>query len=335
MWWRLRRVWVAIGSILAAAGALAGILSLVEARQANEVATTPDLRVAEHRVTTKGDVERTRENPETGMHETDRVDAAAVDVVLENRGEQPALVTEIELVVHSAQRLHACQASGPINVTTAYDIRVPRELQSRTVRKSVLYNLDGKSKERVLLSIGPGGDEGTTGWGTIYTVDVRLKQDSGNVLTIPDLVLMQPWRNSGTVSDVVSATLGESGYSGYEECAAENMRTLERAVERPGTHSPKMIELYDRLRAAGAAGAVDGIWGAALSTLPADVPSYRYVRRLEEKLDATVSQRSTARGTILYHPGPFDGPEQARAWCREHGLADSEMCRPRYFTPAE
>ncbi|GAB3546737.1 hypothetical protein J2S53_003174 [Actinopolyspora lacussalsi] len=332
VWWRLRRVWVAVGSVLAAAGAVAGILALFEARRANEVATQPDLGVAEYRVTTKGDVEKTNKNPDTGFHETELVDAAAVDVLLENRGDQPALVTEIEVVVRSEQQLRPCQASGGVFVTTAYDVRIPRELKSRTVRESVLYELDGKSRERVLLSIGPDGDTGATGWGTIYTVDVRLKQDSGNVLTIPDLVLMQPWRHGVTVSGVVSTTLGESGHPGFKECAAEHTRTLQRAIEQPGTHSPRMLELYDRLRAAGALGSVDGIWGAELITLPPGRPSGRYAQRLEEKINATVAQRSTERGTVLFHPGPFDGPEQARTWCREHGLADSELCEPRYFT---
>ncbi|WP_157596916.1 hypothetical protein [Saccharomonospora saliphila] len=338
-WWRLRRVWVAAGSVLAAAGAVAGVLSWIEARRANEAALGSDLRVAEYRVTTKSDVTQTSTSAVTEEETVREVDAAAVDIVLENRGEQPALINEIEVVVRAQDALTGCSGAGPLHVTTDYDIRIPPELRSRSVREPVLFNLGGRSRERILISLGSSASEAYAGWGTIFTVDLRLKRDSEIVATIPNLVLMQPWQRDDTIARMVSETLGDHT-PGYTDCVAAHMRTLKRAIDRPGTHSPHMVELYDRLRAAGAGGTVEGIWTTELETVPDPDGAigldtvHDGVQRLEETLDTTVLFRFTETAVVYYHPGPFDGPDQARAWCREHGLAVPSLCRPRYV-PAE
>ncbi|GAA4857244.1 hypothetical protein GCM10023222_04810 [Saccharopolyspora cebuensis] len=315
---------VGAGSVLAAAGAVAGILSLHEARRANDVVLGSDLRVAEHRVTTKSDVRQVWEHVEEGA-EVLRADTAAIDLVLTNRGDQPALVTEIEVVVRHVDELRVCQGAGAVGITTEYDIRIPDDLAARSVRHPVLYSLDGKSTERVLLSVGPEGRSTPTAWPTIHTVDVLLKQDSGAVLTVPDLVLVQPWQGEAALAEVVSGTLTQGHWN--RQCLAENVRTIEQAVQRSGTRSPELIDLYDRLRAAGAAGPVDGIWVAALDSGPAPESA---VQDLRSRLNAQVALHPDG---FAYHPGPFSGPEEADRWCHRHGLASDDLCRPRYLTP--
>ncbi|GAB2756733.1 hypothetical protein GCM10027174_35950 [Salinifilum aidingensis] len=54
-------------------------------------------------------------------------------------------------------------------------------------------------------------------------------------------------------------------------------------------------------------------------------------QRLEHELDAPVNQLSTGDGTLLHHPGPFPDASRTRERCRQHGLPDPAMCRPRYL----
>ncbi|MHA6800741.1 hypothetical protein [Bounagaea algeriensis] len=320
----LRRIGVAVGSVLAALGAIAGILSLVFDHRTS---TEAGVAIMRHSLTNTTDVAQEAQHVVEGTTSRTTANTTAIDVVLENSHDQPGVVTELELVVKNRDRLRTCTGAGPISIETQYDFRVPDDFDGTSIRKPVLHQIPAHDQERLLVTVGP-ENEAPNSWGTIFTVDLVLKEESGKRHALRDLTIMPSWQDDRTIASVVSSEHG-NGWSQSPSCLRGNMRTLDNALDRPGEHSPAIAELRDRLRAAGAAGDVPGVWVVALGSPPGQAPTAQ--RQLADELDAPVNQLSTEDGTLLYHPGPFPDAQRALQWCRQHGLPAPELCRPRYL----
>jgi hypothetical protein len=115
--------------------------------------------------------------------------ADIVDITLQNKGGQPALIVGIEATVKRAEYLGSCWGAGDIPVAGVYDLIVPIEsTYPLRVSKSVRFSVAPKSVDRLAISIGPNLDDTSVGF--VVDAEFRLVLADGQRLDVGSYALL-------------------------------------------------------------------------------------------------------------------------------------------------
>ena len=176
----------------------------------------------------------------------------AVTISVLNSGEEPGLLTQIEVTVRKVWLMSGCWGAGGSRVTAHYDVPLPDELfrfenalpLPHVVRQDADFEVAGKDLDTFTVAIGaPSTFEGT--WPSMYAVDVTLVERSGVRIFAGQAVLM----DQESVSDgEVVVSEARSGRLLQPDCLRENARVLEGVANEPGK-PPREIETGGQRRA--------------------------------------------------------------------------------------
>jgi hypothetical protein len=180
-------------ALLAVVTAVAGaLLAASLTRQANSIAAR-GADIAASAQVKKADLKLVRAVPYTGdavnaeqvgsgegPGETVKVRPAMLDIILQNLGNTPGLVTEIEFTFTSLGYLDAClePGGGDMTIQKNYEISIPSYPEPKipySVTKKVQYELSQDKIERFTLSVGPEGSGTDNGpWYAVFSVSMKV-----------------------------------------------------------------------------------------------------------------------------------------------------------------
>lgn len=247
--------WMALAGVLLSVAALVvASLSLMEDREANKRAATPptaSLRVAgDPKIRLrKGNVEWNEvpgDGSATGGARSGKVDGSVIDVLLENTGDRPALITAAEVTVRRVVGVACGAVGGPVVMTFRYDVRIPGDsILARvpfTVRAEHPFTVAPRAFDRLGISIGPDALPALI-WGWIYEVDVALRTDAGAPVNLGRFVLLEPaW---------IDGLLKIADDPNEARCMREIAGRLKQGQGFGGAQSPALRTLAEGLRRRG------------------------------------------------------------------------------------
>lgn len=363
------RVLGIIGVGLAAIAIVVSALAYWQDRAGRIQATRPDLTVVLFEPTMKDQLKAEAISPvddnPTPLQEGWRGPAVTISVL--NSGEEPGLLTQIEVTVRKVWLMNGCWGAGGGRVTAHYDVPLPDELfyfqdampLPHVVRGNADFEVAGKDVDTFTVAIGaPSSSEGT--WPSLYAVDVTLVERSGGRIFAGQAVLMDQEHAGGGDGVVRQARRG--GLL-LPDCVRQNAQLLDEVATEPGKHSPE-IETWRRGLAEAIAildassspspaapsakpgeNAV-GTWIVQLQSLPHDRSSATDVERArtetEQRLGLPVQVLNSSDFAslrpgfwVLYHFGGFQDGRQAADVCSAHGIGANADCFGRYLSHEE
>jgi hypothetical protein len=211
---------------------------------------------------------------------------------------------------------------------------------------------------------------GETGWAWITSASAEIVLADGQAVRTGEFVLMNSTEIDRTVelakddAKEVDTAWGKTRI----QCVQRNIGKLEEALRAPGTHSPSIQLLLNRLNEIGyTTGGLRTTPTApptattTRSAPPAAPPPYlnTWIARLASLPRATTrpaqlqtkvadlqrqtgtpiqSSRSESYGSlmpgywILFYPGEFSDGHDALGFCTNHGINDKKLCADRYLS---
>ena len=177
------------------------------------------------------------------------VNASAVDVILENTGGRPALITSVEATIHDVIRLERCLAGGgAVYVAALYSIIVPVGddglSHAGQFRADLPFEVEGNSVDRLAITVGP-DQSGFDDLSYVYDTDLRLVLADGSALELGRF---------GLISPIETDLVLEALYSGKQhdsDCMRKNVADVEEVITRPGRKAPALAEFASAMRSVG------------------------------------------------------------------------------------
>jgi len=347
------------GVLIAVVALVVSYLSLREDMAGTRRSTNPDLKVVEFSTSTVSKIPEQSWIPGVDEErESGTINAAAATITVLNSGEEPGLLTSVRVKIREVLRLQPCAGAGAVEATAQYDVRVPDELDARSLPKTfdvpVKFEVAGKDVDELAVSIGPERYyDGQYPW--IYVVDISLVERSGSTLVAGTAVLIDT-----LYAEDIKVFSPERPVDEYERpCNAENLRMVDHSVGVKGRHSAELLELQRSLRASiqGVAGSKPtteeaprviagedsiGTWIVQLESLPQPVSSQQVEdsrRNAEQRLGVPVQVLNSSDFAslnpnyfVVYYAGGFATGEEAVAFCVAHGLGANDACFGRYLS---
>jgi hypothetical protein len=352
----------AIVSLAVAVVALAvALFSFLQDRVGKQILTRPDLKVVQFEATVKGQLSAESTNPVTD--EVSKLDGGrsgpAVTVSVLNSGEEPGLLTELEVTVNRVWMMDGCWGAGGWLITAQYDVPLPDDLFAygrepqlpRVIRAEAGFEVAGKDVDTFTVAIGrPGSPEGS--WPLLYAIDLTLVERSGQRIHAGSAVLMDQ-QDVVSVDNVVNDARNGGSLLNLD-CVRKNAALLETVANTPGKQSPAIGEWRTKLpavfepRGSGSVttptqppghDAVD-TWIVQLQSLRRDATSGEALEQarqaMQQRLGLPVSVLDSSDFAslnpgywVLYHAAGFQDGHQAVAVCTSRGLED---CVGRYLS---
>jgi hypothetical protein len=252
--WYASPVFVALVSLV---GVAVAVVSLVVAKAAydqdaagKDASMTPRVNLVSYELTSVDDVAAEFSEDVDKPAESVSVKAPAVDVVLENLHDQSALITRVDAQVRGVHTVQAC-GGGPLQITARYDIRIPQDGAGRTFGEDKKFEVEGKRKERFLVSVGPERII-ETNLVHVFHLDLLIRLQNGETVRADDIMLA----DEGTAQDddnvVAALATKERGFAGSRECLLKARQEVDQAVAvRAAKQSPRLAALHAKMHAAG------------------------------------------------------------------------------------
>ncbi|MFD4635876.1 hypothetical protein ACFWN2_01105 [Lentzea sp. NPDC058436] len=252
--WYASPVFVAVVSIV---GVAVAVVSLVVAKAAydqdaagKDASMTPRVNVVGHELTSVDDVAAELSEDVDKPTEKVSVKALAVDVVLENLHDQSALITRVDAEVRGVHTVQAC-GGGPLQITAQYHVRIPQDGAGRKFGSDVKFEVEGKRKDRFVVSVGP-EKVIETDLVQIFHLDLLLRLQNGETLRVNDIMLADGGSAEDDDNVVVALATKARGFTGSRECLLRARQKVDQAVAaRAATQSPRLAALHARLHAVG------------------------------------------------------------------------------------
>jgi hypothetical protein len=232
-----------------------GGLSLREDRTANErvAAVTTTMPTAELQIVGKPRVRSVKDVKAKLTSEAEEessditVRGSAIDILLENKGERPALITTVEVNVRRVVALQDCFGAGDLLISALYDIKLPANAATRpapfVLREERPFTVAANDFDRMAIKVGR-ERFGDSSWPTIYQVDITLLERSGKRLDAGTFVLMEPLQ-----PEMIFGTLDSPTQGGWSlDCVRENAAIAAQALGADGAKSPALNELIKGFR---------------------------------------------------------------------------------------
>jgi hypothetical protein len=176
-----------------------------------------------------------------GVVGSDEVDTTAIDITLKNNGDEPAVLTGLELTVRYAERLEDCRSQGgPVVVAAEYLVTLPDKTPATpfTLEKDIRFEIRGGVTDRFTITVGPATQTVEEHAPNLIVADVALRQDDGELIEI------------GTAAVVTQAGEGLANLSvapvEAADCIAANQRRIDEVFEIPATRAEEYAELKSR-----------------------------------------------------------------------------------------
>lgn len=335
------------------------------AQDSDDRATQAMLSVAIDMTSTKEISEQITYSGSDGDTDHRRIDVPAAKIILQNSGEQSALVREINVHVAKVWTPQACDGAGPALTSVIYDYVLPGDIDKQRfplkLPKSVDFTVAGQSDDRLAVTVGE-EQLGETGWAWITLASVEITLADGHSIMTDQFVLM----NSSVIDQTLDLAQEDVAFAQSDpewaqpriECIQGNFRMLEEALSVPVAHSPSVQVLLDGLKdlgftatelSTGPTPATEtanpnlGTWVAQLASLPDATTTATQAQAAETeleqqlgidlRLDTSSAFESLNPGYwVLYYPGDFADGHAALAFCINHGITDEQRCAGRYFS---
>lgn len=244
-------------AIVGFVGVAVAVASLVVAKAAydqdaagKDASMTPKVNVVAYELTTVNDVAGEFSDDVDKAPESVSVRAMAVDVTLENLHDQSALITRVDAEVRGVHSVQAC-GGGPLQITARYDVRIPRDGAGLKFGKDVKFEVEGKRKDRFLVSVGPEKIIAPD-LVQIFHFDLLLRLQNGDTLRAPDIMLVSDGSAQDDDQVVTSLATKEGGFIGSRECLIKARDKVDQAVAaRAAKQHPRLAALHARLHSVG------------------------------------------------------------------------------------
>ncbi|MBB5850520.1 hypothetical protein ACFQ05_32570 [Amycolatopsis umgeniensis] len=231
--------------VVAIAGSLFAGLSYFQDNEGQQRSASANLKIISFKPDIKSNIPYNRpEHESKSSSEEPTIDGAAIDIVLENTHDQPAIITQIDVAVKDVASLGSCRGAGELGATAKYDFALPTDKSAigRTFSKQELFQVQGKIADRMIVGIGPESlSEGI--WATIYTVSITLHTRDRRLET-SDVSLVDP--GVANVYNGIGTTRIDGGdQTAWLDCLKEHSRLVNDVVTK-GT--PRSTEI-DKIKA--------------------------------------------------------------------------------------
>lgn len=176
------------------------------------------------------------------------MELSVIDVVLENTGGRPALISSVEATISEAAELEDCREAvgGAVYITALYSITVPYDNESMmhpiSLQAEFPFAVEANSVDRLAITVGP---DKSFGSGFVYHTDIRLRLADGSLIELGRFILLAPIETASVIAAV------SEGIPQYPDCMRNNVAAVEQALAGPGRKAPALVEFSSAMRSLG------------------------------------------------------------------------------------
>ncbi|MFT3661155.1 MAG: toll/interleukin-1 receptor domain-containing protein [Gordonia sp. (in: high G+C Gram-positive bacteria)] len=181
-----------------------------------------------------------------GTSSTDgTIDLTPIDITMQNKGDEPSLITRVDAEVVFFQQLKDCTGTKPApgNAKAGYQIAIPMRdalPANRSIENEIRFEVKPAAADRMVLTVGPDVQPAFATVPMVMSVKLTFVHDDDQRMEIGTVSLVT------TVAAANAQISGNPSAPGVQACAKENLTHLDKMFAIQATRS----RLLDDLRSA-------------------------------------------------------------------------------------